>query len=144
MPANLEAENRRLRDQIEELQERERQRVERVRVVEALLPAEWRLSGAQRIALLTMLESPNYSVSRHQFLDALRRNNLKTRDVDNLICRMRPGIRKFGITILTIWGVGYRLTNESADIIKSAIEKIAGSEIQRLKLATAMFVREPT
>lgn len=123
--SDLIAENRKLREQIEELQEEKRQREEVTRAVCASFPRAWRLSNSQRIVLATLLDQPNHLASRDRILTALKKYNCGTKSVDALIFQMRPRLRVHGIEIITVISVGYQLAAESAAVLKYIVNERA-------------------
>lgn len=125
MPVDLEAENRRLRALVDELEEAERQRTESIRFIDTLVPPQWRLTRQERTILIAMLNAKNFSASRPQLYAALRKDRFDINDVDVPICKMRQKLGDFGIFILTLRGIGYALKPESAAIVKAAIDNNA-------------------
>jgi DNA-binding response OmpR family regulator len=100
----LIAENRKLREQIDELREEKRQREATIRLIGLNFPGEWNLSRSQSVVLAT-LHSRSVA-SRHQLLSALNKYDCSTKYVDSLICQIR---RKTKLPIKVVWGIGYRL-----------------------------------
>lgn len=49
--------------------------------------------------------------------------------IDVFICKMRKKLTRFGITIDTLWGQGYRLKPEMREKIKTTVNDMAGSSI---------------
>lgn len=120
--SDLLAENRKLREKIEELQEEKRQREEVTCAICAKFPPEWRLSHSHKVVLATLLEQPNHLASRDRILTALKKYDCGTKYVDALVFQMRPRLRAVGIEIITLRSVGYQLTAEGAAIIKKLTE----------------------
>lgn len=108
MALDLNAENRRLRDELETLKEEKRQREQTIRLIGQNFPAEWKLSRSQSVVLAILHERK--VASRHQLLGALSKYDCSTRYIDALICQIR---RRTGLNIKVVWGIGYRLEGET-------------------------------
>lgn len=134
---DLVAENRRLREKIEQLQEEKRQREETTRSIGACFPPEWRLSHSQRVVLAALLEQPNHLASRDVLLTALNKYDCTTRWVDALVRQLRIRLQGSGIKIITVHTVGYQLSTEGGALLK----KLVNEQAARMDLAVKAYLK---
>jgi two-component system cell cycle response regulator CtrA len=98
----LEGENNWLREKIAELESILGMRLE-VPVILALTASEAKIVG---------ILSKRDAVTKEQFMQMLYVNgtDAEIKIVDVFVCKARAKLEKFGISIETIWGRGYRMT----------------------------------
>lgn len=115
----LEAENRRLRDRIEQL--------EGVAIRGFVPPVEWRLTASEARTLATLLERPE--CSKDAIMSALYRDDGREEPemkiVDVFVCKLRKKLAPYGFPIQTIWGHGYKLAPETKAAVRAAMERAA-------------------
>lgn len=101
----LEAENERLRDELETLKDS--------LGMNFLAPPELRLTGHETRLFGRLLKGD--VASKAALLTAIYngRDEAEIKIIDVFICNMRKKLKPFGLEIATIWGVGYRMTPES-------------------------------
>lgn len=102
----LEAENARLRDRCEHLEALAGHRW--------LAPCEWSLTASETKVMGVLIARE--LASKDAIMAALYRNDgrdeAEIKIVDVFICKLRKKVAPFGVTILTVWGAGYRLPPE--------------------------------
>lgn len=107
--AELEEENARLREIIEKMRTP-------ARLFDGFSPAQNKL--------LAVMMNCEGIVARYRLYDALYWDRPDggpdMKNIDVLICQLRPKLRRMGVTIKTEWGVGYSLTPEGRQILKDA------------------------
>ena len=110
----VEAENDRLREEIAML--------ERVLMPEVALPVEWSLTGSERRVFLALLGRPQ--CTKDAIMAALYRDlgqdEPAIKIVDVFICKLRKKLKPFGVSIGTVWGVGYYLSDETRAMFREA------------------------
>lgn len=111
----LEAENGRLRDRIQQLED--------VMGMSFLPPVEWRLTGSEGAVVGVLLARE--CATKDAIMAALYRDTSKDeaeiKIVDVFICKIRKKLKPFGISIETRWGVGYYLTPAAKALIHAAL-----------------------
>ena len=84
----------------------------------------------QSAVLIHFLRRPELSKAQvHAVIESTRPDNEEPTDmkmVDVVVCHIRKRISPFGMTMNTIWGVGYRLLTESREIGVNLIAKHIG------------------
>lgn len=135
--ADLEAENRRLREELETLKEEKRQR--EYSFDAAVLPREWGLTRNNRQVLFTFLRRPLQTQSRADLMAAIDRIEGDPHYVTVMICLLRKKLAKYDIEIISEHGLGYRLTPESVGIIQAAISQSSQQEMQRIETAAKLY-----
>jgi two-component system cell cycle response regulator CtrA len=116
-------ENRLLRQELDLEREKNRQ-------LQALLvPAEWEppiefcLTESERLILAILYKSPTM-IKRETIMDTLYHFRSGSeiphaKIVDVFICKLRAKMKTYGVTIDTIWGQGYILSDASRRILKN-------------------------
>jgi len=103
----LQAQNQRLKDQIEALSD--------AMGANLVLPLEWRLTpketGIFGFLMTRELATKQAIMSALYGLGADEEPDMKI--VDVFVCKLRRKIRPFGLMIETVWGQGYALTAET-------------------------------
>lgn len=118
MAIDLNAENRRLREEIEELKEEKRQREESACIIGMYFPPEWKLSKSQSVVLTELMARPGYVATQNQLLNALKKYDCGTKYTGVLISQIRLRAK---IDIKYVWGVGYQIPHDSAQALKKQI-----------------------
>lgn len=112
----LEEENRKLRDAMR-IPEQTR------------YPAKWQLNGAESRVLASLIEAPGgFRTSEALFLAARRKDSTHNDRglLGVVMCTLRKKLSAFGISINTVYGQGYHLTEESkAKIIGTRTKEVA-------------------
>lgn len=102
----LMAENERLRDELDALKE--------TMGIGFLAPIEFRLTGAETKVFGRLLKGG--AVTKDALMACLYRDvgrdEVEIKIVDVFVCKLRKKLKPFGLTIETIWGVGYTMTAE--------------------------------
>lgn len=120
----LKEEIRLLREELEKLKEENRQ------LRKSILPSEWTpplefcFSPIENIIFAILYKNAPNLVSKERFMDAaygMRAGDKipEPKIVDVWICKIRSKIRDHGLMIENIHGQGYRLTQESAEILNN-------------------------
>ena len=103
----LEAENERLRDELDLLKES--------LGMDFIAPIEWGLTGSETKVFGRLLKTP--VATKDALMATLYRDTgrdeAEIKIVDVFICKMRKKLAPFDIEIHTVWGVGYQLTPQS-------------------------------
>lgn len=111
----LEARNERLLEQIA--------RLEAALGLDLVAPLGWGLT-VQEGRLLGALVSRDV-VTKDAGMAALYRDFGKDEPdpkiLDVFICKMRPKLRRAGVEIETVWGVGYRIAAEGRQVVRAAM-----------------------
>jgi two-component system, cell cycle response regulator CtrA len=98
----LEAENQRLRDELQALKER-------AGFAGYLPPIELRLTGKEGQVLGCLLTGRPHT--KHQIMDAMYQDGVddepELKIVDVFVCKLRKKLAPYGLAITTLWGRGY-------------------------------------
>lgn len=110
----LEAENQRLRDELDMLRTT-------FGCEPSVWPAEWCLTGKEgRIVGALMARE---TCTKVQLMAALYQPGVddepEIKIIDVFVCKVRKKLRPFGINIETVWGVGYRMTPAAKAVAKA-------------------------
>ena len=87
----------------------------------------FKISRTQAVVLLALMARPYaprpyLHLALQQFRhDTAHETEIKM--VDVVVCHLRKRLKAFDITIETVWGAGYHLTEESRDTIQNALEQ---------------------
>lgn len=96
-----------------------------------LPPLEWGLTGSEARLFGALLERE--MVTKDAAMSALYRDHgddePEVKIVDVFICKIRKKIAVFGLTIETIWSVGYRLSPESKALAREMIAASRGEAV---------------
>lgn len=100
----LEAENDRLRDELDMLRST-------FGVEPVVWPAEWRLTGKEGSVFGALMARD--TCTKNQLMAALYQpgadHEPEIKIIDVFVCKLRKKLRPFGIEIETVWGLGYRM-----------------------------------
>jgi two-component system, cell cycle response regulator CtrA len=122
LPApDLAAENARLKERIEDLEEEVRQLKADHFKDEIYIPIEWVLT--QKEAGIVRALSVGRVVSKGQLLDSISHANGEQPEikiVDVFICKIRKKLKPFGLEITTHWGAGYSLPEATLAVLRAA------------------------
>ncbi len=115
----------RLRDENEILTEHNLQLQELIRPDNVLIKPEWRLTGCEEriFRCLTTQERCSHDLLMEALYAARADDYPDPKIVSVLICKMRPKLRPFQITIETVWGQGYRLRDRKRFIRSPSLPK---------------------
>ncbi len=85
-------------------------------------PVEWGLSRCEEKLLSSLYAAPGHMRRK----EALRIASCLDPDADEKVVevrvsKMRKKLKPYGVIIRTVWGEGYELTQEAADIIRGAL-----------------------
>lgn len=107
----IHAENQKLRERVEELEETVRQLREQLVPTDARICREWRLSRTQALIFLHL--TSREVATKESIEAALYSDRAGDYPTSNVIGALIHGARKklepFGITIETVWGIGWSL-----------------------------------
>jgi two-component system cell cycle response regulator CtrA len=113
----LEAENRRLRAEIEDLKLSKEEQDEPLDV----LPPQLRLTPKETAFLFAL--SSGRAMTKNAIMSAIYRCGIDDQPEMKIIgvfaCRVRKKIAPYGMSITTIWGLGYQLPKDSVIILRS-------------------------
>ncbi len=120
--ASLEAENERLQDRVDQLEEAFGLRVR-------LTPPEWGLTGKERrlLGILLARELMTKSAAMTGLYEPGADDEPQMKIIDVFICKLRKKLKPFEIEIETVWGEGYRM---SAAMKARAQAMMAGEAVQ--------------
>ena len=115
--AMLEAENAELRERIEHL-ERE------MFSGDLVFPVEWMLTGSEQRVVGLLLARP--FARKEQIMTALyrdlHRDEAEIKVIDVFVCKVRKKLKPFGITVRTVWGVGYAIDEPQRGLLNRALD----------------------
>ena len=103
----LEAENERLRDELEHLKES--------LGMHFVAPIEWGLTSSET-KIFGRLLKPGVATKAAMMATLYRDvgcDEAEIKIVDVFVCRLRKKLKPWGLTILTVWGLGYEMPEES-------------------------------
>ncbi|TPM41566.1 winged helix-turn-helix domain-containing protein [Mesorhizobium sp. B2-3-4] len=103
----------RQQQEIETLRERVRQLEDALVPPDVSVPLEWLLTGreARVFAFLTTRDVASKSAIMQAIYTAGVDDEPEIKIVDVFVCKIRKKLKPFGVTIATVWGQGYSLTN---------------------------------
>jgi two-component system cell cycle response regulator CtrA len=110
---------------IEALEEERERLVEQIARLEHALglsfiaPVEWRLTGSEArvVGALIARESLTKDAGMAALYRDFGKDEPEPKILDVFVCKIRKKLKPFGIEILTLWGIGYRLTAESRALL---------------------------
>lgn len=113
----LEVENDTLRARVTQL--------ESVMGAEFCAPLEWRLTPSETriLGLLYARERVTKDAIMTVLYREWGRDEAEIKIVDVLVCKLRKKLKPFGISIQTRHGVGYGMTQDARDAVRSWIER---------------------
>lgn len=83
-------------------------------------PPDWKLTRAETRVLRTMMAAPDGRRSSEQIHAAVSGDDPETmpKIIHVYVCRLRQKLKPYGVSIVNIFGFGYRLMPESKAVIK--------------------------
>lgn len=115
----LEAENERLRDELETLKSN--------LGMDFVAPLEFRLTPHETKILGRLMKGG--PVNKRSLMDCVYTKGIddepEIKIVDVFVCKMRKKVKPFGMEIKTIWGVGYQLSPDSKALFEERWGKAA-------------------
>lgn len=125
MMTDVSQETRALRDRVDELEEANRQLIQAFMPMLAF-PREWGLSRSEHRLLAALYQAPASTYvpnsALHVAISGLGAESDPLPIIRVSMVRLRKKLRPHGLTIETVWGLGYRLPPASRKALEIALK----------------------